>query len=122
MSDECPRHAIHPWKTSQWFIQQHRQRAEVAARQPFVNFLKLRLDQMKVIQQPFCGGTDVVASGRLHADVAMGFAQRGNVALQSWKESGRASRGTSCAVRIAQASAVLRESLGAKKLGTDRRF
>ena len=48
--DEGPRHAVNPGQASQRLVQQDRQAAKVAARQPVVNLLELRFNQVKVVQ------------------------------------------------------------------------
>ena len=55
-----------------------------------MDLLELRLDQVEVVEQPFGRRADVVAGGRLHADVAVRLAQREDVAAQARKEGRRA--------------------------------
>ena len=55
-----PSDAVDTRQPRERFVQQYRQCAEIAARKTLVDFADLRFDQMKIVNQPFCGGADVV--------------------------------------------------------------
>ena len=120
MRHKCPCNAVNPRQSGQRLILQHRQGPEIAPWQAFVDFLGLRANQVKVIQQPFCGRADVKPGAGLHADKTVCQAQHFNVALQAWKEIGHARPAHPGPVRLAQAEAVLCKPLGTKNFGPDR--
>ena len=122
VGDKGPGHAVDPWQAGQRGIQQHRQGAKVAARQAVAHLFELGLDQVEVVEQPFGCRADVVAGGGLGADVAVGLAQRADVALQARKKRRGARSVAISAVGLAQAAAVLGEALRAKDLGPYRRL
>ena len=122
VGDKGPGYAVDPRQAGQRGVEQHRQGAKVAARQAVAHLFELGLDQVEVVEQPFGRRADVVAGGGLGADVAVGLAQRADVALQPRKKR-RGARGVAVsAVGLAQAAAVLGEALRAEDLGPYRRF
>ena len=86
VGDECPSHAIYTRQSGKWLVEQHRQSAKIAARQSFVDFLELRFDQVKVVQQPFSRWADVVARACLLAYVGMRLAKHRHIGFETWKE------------------------------------
>ena len=122
VGNKSPRHAVHARQARERFVQEHGQRAKVAARQALVDLLELRFDQVEVVEQPLGRRADVVARRGLCAYVAVRFAQRADVAAQARKEGCLARQRPFGTVRLAEAAAVLRKTLRAEDLGADRRF
>ncbi|MBK7119259.1 MAG: hypothetical protein IPH64_09800 [Comamonadaceae bacterium] len=120
MGHKSPGDAIDARQSRQRAVLQDRQRTEVAARHALVDFLELRLDHVEVVQQPLGGRAQVIAGGRLHADVPVRRPQGGHVALQAGKEIARAQTQSGGTMRLAQAAAVLGKSLRPEDLGPDR--
>ena len=114
--DERPGDAVDARQPDQRLVLQHRQVAEVPPRQAVVDFAQLRFDQVKVVEQPLGRRADVVAGGRLLADVAMRFAQDPDVVAQARKERGRTGSREAGGVRFAEAASVLREALRTEDL------
>jgi hypothetical protein len=114
---EGPGHAIDARQAGQRLFQQHRQGTKVAVRQALVNFLELRFDQVKVVEQPFGRRADVIAGRRLGSDVAVRLTQRADVASQAREKGRRARGGARRAVGFSEAAAVLCKALEPKNLG-----
>ena len=121
MRHESPRHTVDARQSGQRFVLQDRQAAEVVARQPFVDRLELRLDQMEIVQQPLGSRADVVPCAGLQADVGMRFTQDPHIAGQPWVKRRSPSAGSGAAMGLAQAAAVLCKTLQTKNLGANRR-
>ena len=81
--NKSPGHAVHPWQTRQWLVHQHRQRAKITVRQTFVNFLELRLNQVKVVKQPFCSRAYVVTGRSMDANVRVCLTQNPDIVLKA---------------------------------------
>ena len=116
-----PGHAVDPWQADQGLVAQRRQAAKVAPRQPFVDRLQLRFDQVKVVQQPLGRRPKIGRHVGLGADVGVRQAQPAQVLKQARKEYGLARLGAHPQVGQTQALAVLGKALGAKNLGPHRR-
>ena len=86
MCDESPGHAIDPGQAGQRLVEQHRQGAEVAARQALVDRQQLGIDEMEVVEQPLRRRADVVARRDLVTDHRVGLPQHADVVLQARKE------------------------------------
>ena len=122
VGDESPGHAIDARQPDQRFVQQHRQVAKVTTRQALGNLATLRLDQVKVVEQPFGCGTDIVtrAPGLL-GDVGVRLSQGRGVVAQARKERRRTGGRETRRMRQAETAPVLGKSLRAEDLGTKRR-
>ena len=116
VGDERPGDAVDARQADQRLVLQHRQVAEVAPRQAVVDLAQLRFDQVEVVEQPLGRRADVVAGGRLPADVAVRLAQDPDVVAQAREEGGRALGREARGVGVAEAAAVLREALGTEDL------
>jgi hypothetical protein len=86
MRNKSPRNAIDAWQTRQWLIYQDRECPEVASRKTIVNLFELSLNQVKVVQQPFSGRTDVITCARLMSNVLMRLPECQYIALQPGEE------------------------------------
>ena len=86
MGDESPGDAINAGQACQRLVEQHRQGAEVAARQALVDRQQLGIDEMEIVEQPLRGWADVVARCDLVTDHRVGLAQHADVVLQARKE------------------------------------
>ena len=122
VGDERPGHAVNARQTRQMGIDQHRQVTKVAAGEPVVDLLQLRVQQMKVVQQPFACRRDAISGSRRARQIAVGLAQNLHVLMQTWKERGVGAGADARVVRLCQAGGVLPEALKAEDLGTDRRL
>ena len=117
---ERPCHAVYARQTGKMRVDQNRQIAEVASRQPVVNLLDLRDDHMEVVEQPLTGGIDFYGA-RLLPYVTVCLAQYRDVLLQPRKELGRRSI-CFCLVDRGEAATMLLEARHTEDFGTDRRF
>ena len=88
MRHKGPSHAVDAWQPGQGLVHQDREGAEIAAWQPLVNFLELCLDQVEIVEQPFCCRADVIARRCLQTNVGVRFAQHLNIAFETRKKSG----------------------------------
>ena len=119
---ERPRHAVDTRQSRQRLILQYRQCPKIAARQSVVNFLELRLDEVKVVQQPFGCRADVVPGSCLYADVVVRQAQGLDIASQPREEGGGEVGRINRPVGVAQAASMLRKAHLAKELRTNGRL
>ena len=120
--DEGPGDAVDARQAREWLVEQHGQGPEVAARQALLDFLQLRLDQMKVVEQPLGRRADVVPGALLVGDVAVCFAQRADVAAQTRHEGARRRCSPRGAVGVTEAAAVLGKTLRTEDLGANGRL
>ncbi len=119
---EGPGHAIHARQAGQRLVHQHRQRAEVAARQALVDGQQLRLDEMEVVQQPQRCRAQLLADGALRGDGQVRGAQHLDVAAQAREEARCRPARAARAVRQPQAATMLGKALRAEDLGPQRRL
>jgi hypothetical protein len=118
--DEGPGHAVDARQSGQRLGLQHRQAAEIAARQAFVDGQQLGVDEVEVVQQPLRRRADVNAGGRLRQQHRMRLAQHADVAAQARKETGLGPVRAPRLVRQAEAAAMLRQALRAEDLRAQR--
>ena len=70
-----PGNTVNTWQTFQRLARQLGQISVVMARQTFLDLLKLRFNQMKIVKQPLCRWSDVLAALRNCGDVVVRLAQ-----------------------------------------------
>ena len=89
-----------------------------------MNLLELLLHQVKVIQQPYSSGRNVLAALRDGGNVVVGLAQCGNVVLNTREERQAFAPTAAGAHRLclSQAAAMFFKTLRAEQLGTYQRF
>ncbi len=116
---ERPGDAVDAGQALQRCVLQHRQRAVVARGQTFVDLAQLVVDQVKVVEQPFGAGADVLPAVGVAGDVLVRRAKALDVALQARVETGTAKHRTRGVVRLGQAAAVLLETRQAEDFRPD---
>ena len=89
-----------------------------------VNLLKLCFYQVKIVQQPFSSGRDVLAALRNGGNIVVGLAQCGNIVFDPREEGEVVAppRRFSNRLRLRKTAAVFFEALRAKKLRTNQRL
>ena len=112
--DEGPGDAVDARQADQRLVLQHRQIAEIAARQAVGDLAQLRFDQMEVVEQPFGRRAHVVAGLGLPADVVVRLAQDADVVAQARKEGGRSRGRKARGMGDAEADAMLGKAFGAE--------
>ena len=123
--DIGPGNAVDPRKTFQRLADELGKVGVVAVRDPLLDLLQLRFDQVKVIEQPFCCRSDVVPAARHTGDVVVRFAQCRNVLVDA-REKGRVSKPAVASARRAyglgkrEAAAMLLEALGTEEFSPYR--
>ena len=81
-----PGYAINTRKTLKWLVGEFGEIGVVAPRYAFMDLLKLRFDQMEIVEQPLSGRCDVVAAAGTHSDIVISLAQSGNVFFDARKK------------------------------------
>ena len=120
--DKSPCDTINPRQARQWLIPQHWKRAKVTAWQPLVNFLELRFDQVKIVEQPLGCRADVVACAGLTSNVGIGFPKRANIALKPREEICCTPKRAGSPMRFPQTATMLCKTLQPENFGTNRWF
>ena len=115
-----PGDGVHAGQPGPWPRHQHRQAAEVAARQAVMHLTRLRDHQVNVVQQPFTGGADMAAVAFLLRDGAVRNMQHLNVFAQARKKRRCTAPHARLGVGQCQAVAVLLEAGGAQQFGAQR--
>ena len=113
-----PGDAINPRQPLQRFVGKLWQVRVIATWHAVMDLLKLRFDQVKIIQQPFGGRGDVLPLVRCARNVVVGLPQRIDIFLDAWRERVSLSPARSLfdGLRCGKTAAVLLKALRSKQL------